>query len=67
MSSDLHDCPKVGCPERLPFEVLACKQHWFELPAGLRFGIGATWRNGNMAKYMELREEAVAILNGMTE
>ena len=58
-----HDCPKVGCPHRLDRNVLACKRHWFEVPAELRRELNRAWRSGDYLHYFELRQEVVASLN----
>lgn len=63
-SDGRHDCPKVGCPERLEFEVLACRPHWFQIPPTLRARLSVAWRQGNLELYMSLRDQAVAALNG---
>lgn len=58
-----HDCPKVGCGKRLPFEILACKPHWLSLPPRLRASITRSWSSGEMERYLKHRAEAVAFLN----
>lgn len=62
-----HDCPKRGCPERLPFETLACKRHWFALPSSLRRSLSVLWMRGDIDAYLAKRAEAVAVLNGEAE
>lgn len=58
-----HPCPKAGCSQRLPFEILACKPHWFALPPRLRNSITRSWASGDIERYMKHRDEAVAVLN----
>jgi hypothetical protein len=36
-------CEAPGCPRRVRLGVLACREHWFELPARLRSLINAAW------------------------
>lgn len=57
-----HDCPAPDCPQRLPRSTLACRRHWFALPAELRTVINATWRSSDAGAYLEARDEAVAYL-----
>lgn len=40
-----HECPKPGCEKRLPFDVLACPPHWFEITATTRARLWREWRN----------------------
>lgn len=63
VDDDKHDCPKIGCPKRLEMGILACGPHWFALPPELRKQISTAWRNGELRTHLELREEAVRILN----
>jgi hypothetical protein len=62
--SDLHDCPADGCPKRLPFEMMACRKHWFVLPPALRRDINRAWRTGDVVETIRLRREVGLILNG---
>lgn len=63
MTDTTHTCPAEGCDEVVPFDVLACKKHWFELPPQLRKGISRAWSSGNLTRWAELRAAAVAFLS----
>ena len=62
--TDTHACPAPGCPERLPFERFACRPHWYALLPRLRARLTRAWASGDLSHYMEVRDEAVAILGG---
>lgn len=36
MTQTTHECPAPSCEEQLPFERLACRPHWFQIPVELR-------------------------------
>jgi len=59
-----HECPADGCTEQLDVARFACLKHWYELPPELRAKLSTTWRAGNLPEYLEVREEAVALLGG---
>lgn len=40
-----HSCPAKGCSAEVPRSMLACRPHWFALPAPLRAAINASWRD----------------------
>lgn len=63
MSDGTHPCPKTGCPERLPFEIFACKKHWFQIPTGVRRMIWRAWTSGDLSEHTRLRNLATAMLN----
>lgn len=67
MSAELHPCPKNDCPEQLPFELMACKAHWFALPPELRRRINTAWRTGDVRGTIHARREVDAWLNGSSE
>lgn len=61
----LHKCP--GCDAQLPRNILACRQHWYSLPADLRREINRTWKSGDLDQYLSARREAVALLDPQAE
>lgn len=67
MTIDAHPCPKEGCAERIPFERMACRAHWFSLPPELRRRVNAAWRSGNLDRVVAVRREVVAFLNGTSK
>ena len=65
--NELHDCPKKGCPTRIPFEQMACKKHWYALPPDLRKRINWAWRTGNVSATIHARRDVETILNGAAQ
>ena len=43
---DTHECPKNGCTRRVPSHMLACRNHWYAIPAPLRSAVWNAWQNG---------------------
>ncbi len=39
-----HGCPAPRCKAKVPRHRLACRKHWFQLPADLRDAIWQAWR-----------------------
>lgn len=39
-----HDCPKLGCPQRVQDEMFACRSHWYSLPQPIRTKIWRAYR-----------------------
>lgn len=37
--SSTHACPAPGCENRVPRSQLACRSHWYALPADLRSAV----------------------------
>lgn len=44
MTDRAHDCPAPNCGVQVPHSQLACKRHWFMLPADLRREVWAAFR-----------------------
>lgn len=42
----MHQCPGPECPEQIAYEVLACRAHWFQVPAPIRAAVYRTWNGG---------------------
>ena len=40
-----HACPMPGCMAVVPNRMLACRDHWYELPAELRREVSASYRD----------------------
>lgn len=40
----MKDCDHPSCTIGVSLDTLACKKHWFELPAALRAQVWRTWR-----------------------
>lgn len=62
-----HPCPSAGCERLVPFDMLACKVHWYELPMTLRRAIAGTWREGDLEAWAGWRRLAVGILDRSVE
>lgn len=45
----MHRCPGPGCAEQVPFEMLACRQHWYQVPRPVRSAVWRAWANGSGA------------------
>ena len=41
-----HKCPAPDCTAQLPASKLACRRHWYAIPADLRDEIRAQYRPG---------------------
>lgn len=54
-----HECPYPGCQQRVPFEQLACRRHWYMVPKPLRDALWRAWRSDDMAEHSRVREEIV--------
>jgi hypothetical protein len=59
-----HTCPGPGCASQVPTEMLACREHWFQVPKALRDEVWASWRQLRQASAaavvhdMDLQPEA---------
>lgn len=42
----MHTCPGPGCVARIPFHMLACRPHWYQVSRPVRSLVWHTWRNG---------------------
>lgn len=40
----MHRCPAPGCEEQVPYEMLACRAHWFSIPKLLRVELWHAYR-----------------------
>lgn len=57
-----HDCPAPGClVTKLPYAMLACPKHWYELPEDLRTRIWRTWRRTDTVAHRAAVAEAVEV------
>jgi hypothetical protein len=60
MTMTYHDCPGPGCTARVPYEMLACRRHWRQVPQRLQNRVYATWEDSAYARW-PLDEHAEAI------
>lgn len=54
-----HECPAVGCEARVTRAMLACRPHWFALPAQLRTDIWAAHRSRDRVAHRQAVGAAV--------
>lgn len=62
MNGPTHDCAAPGCGVQCAYEMLACRPHWYRLPADLRNRITGAWRSVGVRgaeRYLAVRAEAV--------
>jgi len=60
-----HDCPGPGCKAKVPYEMLACRRHWRQVPQRLQNRVYATWKDGDGAgsgEHTEAIEAAIATM-----
>jgi hypothetical protein len=63
MTDTTHECPAPGCDKRVPFEMFACKAHWFTIPTPLRSRLWSEWRdNPGEDSYFEVRADCLRAL-----
>lgn len=58
-----HKCPKTGCNKQVPSHMLACRNHWFEVPKSLRDAIWDSYRNNNKGAHSANVQEAIRLLS----
>lgn len=58
MTVGAHKCPAPGCEKAIPRHMLACRQHWFQIPKPLRDDVWAAYDNG---RGMGSAEHSVAV------
>ena len=57
-----HTCPGPGCEAEIPYEMLACRRHWYQVSPATRKAVWAAWRNGRGAgsnAHMRAIEQAI--------
>lgn len=64
-----HECIGPGCTTRLPPRLLACRRHWWKIPAELRNEISTHYRPGQTAataspEYLDALARVVEHLQG---
>lgn len=58
----MHQCPGKDCTVQVESDQLACKPHWFQLPAELRSEIWAAYRRrrSNPGEHAAVVRRAIA-------
>ncbi len=42
----MHECPGPECEAQVPYEMLACRRHWYQVPRAIRNAVYSTWDSG---------------------
>lgn len=63
---DSHECPKNGCDRRVPFHMLACRAHWYQVPKPIRDAVWRTYRDPGMGspEHGAAIRAAIGAMNG---
>jgi hypothetical protein len=59
----MHNCPGPECDAQVPYEMLACRRHWFQVPMRIRNLVYAAWDRGAGAgsdEHTNAIEQAIA-------
>lgn len=57
-----HQCPAPECRKNVPDHMLACRVHWWQLPAPLRARINEEYRlAGESLELRVLHQEAIEV------
>jgi hypothetical protein len=62
----MHICPGPECEKEIPYEMLACSRHWYQVPKPLRSAVYHAWDNGNGAGSAEHTAAMDAAIRRMT-
>lgn len=63
--NNMKPCPVPGCERRCSSSYLMCRPHWAKVPKDLQNQVYRTWRNGDLAEYVEASEAAIDIAGGI--
>jgi len=58
-----HECPGPGCKQSIPYHMLACRRHWYQVSPATRRRVWGTWAVGSGAgtpEHSEAIEQAVS-------
>lgn len=58
----MHTCPAPGCDEKVPYDQLACKAHWFTIPKPLRDELWRAYRSNGQGS-----DEHIAAMDACIE
>jgi len=56
----VHQCPGPDCQEPIPYDMLACARHWYQVPKSVRNAVWRAWDQGNGAGTPE-HDAAIAL------
>lgn len=55
-----HECPAIGCTIHVPQSQLACRAHWFSLPAEVRSRLWSAYRRNDADSHARALEDCLA-------
>jgi len=61
----MHQCPGPECDEQVPYGMLACRRHWYQVPKAIRGAIYGAWQNGSgagTAAHLAAMDKAIACM-----
>jgi len=44
-----HRCPGPDCTQDVPYDMLACSRHWYQVPKAIRAAVWRAWDRGKGA------------------
>jgi hypothetical protein len=62
----MHQCPGPECEAEVPYEMLACSRHWYQVPKQIRRAVYRTWGDGAGAGTMAHLRAMEAAIRSMT-
>ena len=62
MTDSTHECPKVGCSRRVPFHMLACRNHWYQVSKPTRDWVWDAYNSGG-TDHAEAMAKAIDEMN----
>ncbi len=62
----MKSCAYPYCPNRVSLDVLACREHWLQLPLALRLRVMNSWRPGQTLttaspEYLDAFQDVMAV------
>lgn len=61
-----HECPAPGCALVVPRAQLACRHHWYCLPAALRTRVWEAYRSGDVDAHQAAVADAITELRSLS-
>ena len=61
----MHTCPGPGCSAQIPYHMLACRTHWYQVSRPVRSLVWRTWDNGKGAGTHDHRQAMVLAIADM--
>lgn len=57
-----HTCPAPGCSAQVPQSQLACRPHWYSLPAEVRSRVWSGYRSNDTDRHNQAMADAISFL-----